>query len=301
MDAIEPFQVPDVTGPTFVDTMTYLTSALQNGSGITDYTIGLNTNQRTANETATGTRLIQQEANAQFKLKIQLFNHMVIEKIANQWKDLRIEYTTEEQKIRILGRNDVKYLQEKTDMATTDMEGNQIAPGDLDTQAKMVVGSDDNFAFLTLLPEDIQPSIVGDYDFIANPSSEQLTDPIALQENFFIALEKVTTPEWIQGLASSGKKLNYPAMTEKVFEKLNIGMELNDVLEDNQPAPMGPDQMGMQPNPMEGMMGQMPPMEENQPMNELMGMMEGGQNGGGQPIQSPEGGTGGFPIPGAGV
>jgi hypothetical protein len=51
----------------------------------------------------------------------------------------------------------------------------------------MVVGTDDNFAFLTLLPEDIQPSIVGDYDFIAAPSSEQLTDPIAMQENFFMA------------------------------------------------------------------------------------------------------------------
>ena len=277
MEAVEPIVTPDVTGATFVQTMNYLTAAMQNGSGITDYTQGIDSSAQTGNKTATGVRLIQQEANAQFKLKIQLFNAMVIERVANQWKDLRIQYTTEQQKVRIIGRNEVKFLKEKTDLATTDMEGQPIVPGDLETQGKLVVGADDNFAFLTLLPEDIQPSIVGDYDFIAAPSSEQLTDPLALQENFFMALEKVTTPEWIQGLASSGKKLNYPGMTEKVFEKLNIGMELNDVLEDNQPAPMGPEQLNAQPNPLEALMG-------------------GGAIG--QPGASPQGGVGGNPVPG---
>lgn len=277
MDAVDPIAVPDVTGGTFVQTMNYLTAAMQNGSGITDYTQGIDSTANTGNKTATGVRLIQQEANAQFKLKIQLFNHMVIERIANQWKDLRIQYTTETQKVRILGRNDVKFLKEKTELAQTDLNGQSIVPGDLETPAKMVLGADDNFAFLTLVPEDIQPSIVGDYDFIAAPSSEQLTDPIALQENFFLALDKVTTPEWIQGLASSGKKLNYPEMTEKVFEKLNIGMELNDVLEDNQPAPVGPEQMNNMPNPMDSLMGGQPPM--GQPMTE--GGMYGGNAVGG--------------------
>lgn len=240
MEAVDTINVPDVTGGTFVQTMNYLTAAMQNGSGITDYTMGINTNLHTANETATGTRLIQQEANAQFKLKIQLFNSMVIERIANQWKDLRIQYTTDKQKIRIIGRNDVKYMMDKTELGRTDMMGQPIMPGDLGTQAKMVVGKDDNFAFLTLLPDDIQPSVVGDYDFIAAPSSEQLTDPVAMQENFFIAIDKVKDPLWTQGLASSGKKLNYAEMTEKIFEKLNLGIELNDVLEDIQPQqPMG--------------------------------------------------------------
>ena len=283
MDAVEPVQVPDVTGPTFVQTMNYLTAAMQNGSGITDFTQGIQEGPNIANKTATGIRLVQQEANAQFKLKIQLFNHMVIERIANQWKDLRIQYTTEQQKLRILGRNDVKFLKEKTELATTDMEGNPIAPGDLETPAKMILGADDNFAFLTLLPEDIQPSIVGDYDFVAAPSSEQLTDPIALQENFFTALGLVKDPNWVQGLATSGKKLNYAALTEKVFEKLNIGMELNDVLEDNQPAQMGPDQLGTQPNPMEAIM---------------KGGMENGQ---GPAIPTPEGSVGGFAGEGAGI
>ena len=288
MDAVDSIQVPDVTGPTFVQTMNYLTSAMQNGSGITDYTQGVQQPGSMANNTATGVRLIQQEANAQFKLKIQLFNHMVIERIANLWKDLRIQYTTEQQKVRIIGRNDIKFLKEKTQLATTDMMGNPIVPGDLDTQAKLVVGADDNFAFLTLLPEDIQPSIVGNYDFIASPSSEQLTDPLALQENFFMALEKVNTPEWVQGLAAAGKKLNYPAMTEKIFEKLNIGIELNDVMEDNQPALVGPEQMTNQMgNPME------------QALNPMMG---GEPNAGGaNTFGGAEAGARGFPIPGAGV
>lgn len=247
MDAIEALQVPDVTGPTFVQTMNYLTSAMQNGSGITDYTIGTENKTNVANKTATGIRLIQQEANAQFKLKIQLFNHMVIERISNHWKDLRIQYTTEPQKVRILGRNEVKYLMDKTDLATTDMEGQQIVPGDFETPTKLTVSADNNFAFLSLLPEDIQPTVVGNYDFVAAPSSEQLTDPIAMQENFFNAVERVSRPEWVQGLASSGKKLNYAELTEKIFDKLQMGIELNDVLEDVQQPMMGGEQLAGQP------------------------------------------------------
>ena len=282
MAAVESFVVPDVTGPTFVQTMNYLTAAMQNGSGITDYTTGIQEGPNVANNTATGIRLVQQEANAQFKLKIQLFDAMVIERIANLWKDMRIQYTTEKQKVRILGHEEVKYLKEKTNLNQVDVDGNPIVPGELDVPSKLQVSGDDSFAFLTLLPDDIQPSVVGDYDFIATPSSEQLTDPIALQQNFFTALDRVQTPEWIQGLASSGRKLNYPAMTEKVFEKLNIGIELNDILEDNQPAPIGPDQLNNMPPPMEG-------------------LMEGGQNGGITANPGAEAGFGGVPGAGSGV
>jgi len=284
MDAVDAFVVPDVTGPTFVQTMNYLTAALQNGSAITDYTQGIDSTENTGNKTATGVRLIQQEANAQFKLKIQLFNTMVIERVANQWKDLRIQYTTETQKVRILGRNDVKYMREKTELGTTDLEGNPIMPGDLETEAKLVYGKDDNFAFLTLMPEDIQPSIVGDYDFIAATSSEQLSDPIALQENFFMALDKVKDPAWVQGLATSGKKLNYAELTEKVFEKLNLGIELNDILEDYQPPV--PQMAG---GPMEGGLNNGP--------NGLAGGPEAGIGGGigagiGIPAANPNQGMG---------
>jgi len=230
MAAIEALQVPDVTGATFIDTMNYLTSALQNGSGITDYTIGIDNKSNVANKTATGTRLIQQEANAQFKLKIQLFNHMVIQRIANHWKDLRIQYTTEEQKLRILGKEEVSYMKENTELSKTDMFGEEIFPGETDRAAKLEVSSDGEFAFLNLLPDDIQPNMVGNYDFIATVSSENLTDPIALQENFFSALEQVKDGSWTRGLATQGKQLNYVGLTEKVFDKLNLGLDMKDVV-----------------------------------------------------------------------
>lgn len=241
MDAVEPIVTPDVTGSTFVQTMNYLTSALQNGSGITDYTIGIDNESNVANKTATGTRLIQQEANAQFKLKIQLFNHMVIQPIANHWKDLRIQFTTEEQQLRILGRDQVAYLREHTELSKVDVEGNPIVPGDLGTKAKLEIGNGEEFAFLNLFPDDIQPSIVGNYDFIASVSSEQLTDPVALQQNFFLALDRVSRPEWVQGLGMQQKTLNYTGLTEKVFAKLNLGIEANDVLMD---IPQPEEQMG---------------------------------------------------------
>jgi len=234
MNAVEPITIPDVTGSTFVQTMNYLTSALQNGSGITDYTMGLNTGANTANKTATGTRLIQQEANAQFKLKIQLYTKMVVEKIANHWKDLRIQYTTEEQTLRILGRDLIKYLKDNTDLATTDMEGQPIIPGDLETQGKLQFNKTNDLAFLKLMPEDIQPAIVGDYDFIARVSSDTINDPIALQENFFIAIDRLSNPAWTQGLMSQQKQLNYESLTEDIIEKLNLGIDTDQVLVDMQ-------------------------------------------------------------------
>ena len=235
MEGVKPLQTPDVTGSTFVQTMNYLTSAMQNGSGITDYTTGIDNSGGVGNKTATGTRLIQQEANAQFKLKLQLFNHTVIARIANQWKDLRIQYTTDAQLLRIIGREQVNYIKDNTDLATTDMQGNKVLPGDYSVPTKMGISSDGNFAFLNLSPDDIQPYIVGDYDFIPTISSEQLSDAQALQENFFVALEKVANPVWVQGLASQGKQINFSSLTEKVFEKLNLGIESKDVLADVQP------------------------------------------------------------------
>lgn len=232
MTAVEPVQVPDVTGNTFVGTMNYLTAAIQNGSGITDYTMGINTSANIANDTATGVRLVQQEANAQIKLKIQLFYKMVVEKIANQWKDLRIQFTTEEQKLRIVGRDEVQDMLKNTDLAKMDFEGNQVAPGDMETPTRVSISKDQSFAFLTIYPEDIQPSIVGDFDFISLVSNESTTDPIALQQNFFTALEKVSTPDWIMGLKSQGKDLNYEGITVRIFDKLGVGVEKHDVITD---------------------------------------------------------------------
>lgn len=252
MNAVEAITTPDVTGGTFVQTMNYLTSAMQNGSGITDYTAGINSSANTASDTATGTRLIQQEANAQFKLKLQLFNHMVIERIANQWKDLRIQYTTEAQKIRILGKEDVQYLLDNTNLATTTMDGQSIAPGE-DVQGKLEMGTGNSFAFLNLLPEDIQPSIAGNYDFITVVSSDQLNDPITLQQNFFSGLDRLSTPAWTEGLASQNKQLDYVKATNKVFENLHLGIDADEMVIEKKAPPMQQDPNTAAPNaPIDG-------------------------------------------------
>lgn len=237
MAGVEMFNTPDVTGATFVGTMSYLTSALQNGSGITDYTTGVNDSSNTVNQTATGVRLIQQEANAQFKLKVQLFNDMVVKEIANQWKELRVQYTTEEQVIRIVGRDQIQKIVD-SGLGLRGLDGEQVAPGD-DTETRLRLGANGGFAFLSINPSDIQPSIVGDYDFIPVVSTEQISDPMALQSNFFVALDKVNTPIWTQGLAQAGKRINYEKLTEKIFTKLNLGLEGADVIENiPQPEPI---------------------------------------------------------------
>ena len=160
-------------------------------------------------------------------------------------------------------------MRDNTKLAQTDAEGNEVIPGDLETKTKLNIVNDE-FAFLDLVPDDIQPSIVGDYDFIPSISSEQLTDPIALQENFFIAVDKVTNPNWVQGLASQGKQLNYSSLTSKVFEKLNLGIEDREVLIDMEQQP---EMMGAEGIP-EGMpegMEQAPELnpEEQQVIDEL--------------------------------
>lgn len=262
MTAVEALQVPDVTGPTFVQTMNYLTSALQNGTGVTDYTVGVG-NETVGNSTATGTRLVQQEANSQFKLKIQLFNHMVIQSIANQWKDLRIQYTTDEQKLRIVGADEVEDLRENTDLSKIDMEGNPIAPGELEKKAKLDIKKG-GFAFLNLVPGDIQPNIVGDYDFIARVSSDQVNDPIALQENFFAALDRVTNPQWTQGMASQGKQFNFAEATEKVFEKLQLGLDGESLVIDLKKPEEQAQQQPLKPEDFNAML-------ENKPENPFQG------------------------------
>lgn len=252
MDAVNPVQIPDVTGSTFVNTMTYLTSALQNGSGITDFTVGLNQNSNTINQTATGVRLIQQEANAQFKLKIQLLNKMVVERIANQWKDLRIQFTTNDEKFRIVGKDFIDYLRDNSKLSQTSLSGEQIVPGE-QTETKLEVKND--FAFLTVLPEDIQPYLAGEYDFIVRSSSEQIDDPVILQENFFMALDRILNPAWQQGLMQQNKTLNFEDITKKIFDKLNLGMDFQGVLVDAQPqgGELGPD--GQPVDPMNEILG----------------------------------------------
>jgi len=269
MTAVEAVQVPDVTGNTFVGTMNYLTAALQNGSGITDYTMGVNTSANVATDTATGVRLVQQEANAQFKLKIQLFYSMVVEKIANQWKDLRIQFTTEEQKFRIIGKDDVENIAKATDLEKISITGEPIFPGDFQTPPKLQVSKDKTFAFLNVYPEDIQPSIVGDYDFIAVVSNESITDPIALNESFFEALDRVSSREWTEGLASQGKQLDYTKLTPKVFDKLSIGIEANDVVTDIQQQNIQQDI----PQEQVQMPGQIPQIPQMPQINSLAGGM----------------------------
>lgn len=247
IDAVSPIQIPDVTGSTFVNTMNYLTGALQNGSGITDYTVGLNQRNNTVNQTATGVRLIQQEANAQFKLKIQLLNKMVVERIANQWKDLRIQFTTSEEQFRIIGRDFINYLRDNTDLSRTSIEGEPLVPGDT-REAKLEIKNE--FAFLNVMPEDIQPYLAGEYDFIVKSSSEQVDDPVMLQENFFMALDRILNPAWQQGLAQQGKNLNYEDLTKKIFDKLNLGIDFQGVLIDQQEQMMANEDINGEVNQM---------------------------------------------------
>jgi hypothetical protein len=75
----------------------------------------------------------------------------------------------------------------------------------------------------------------------------------------------VKDPVWAQGLAQSGKSLNYASLTEKVFDKLNIGIEMKDVLEEMPQPMMNP--LAPEMNPMEQLNPQaqipqnmMPPM-----------------------------------------
>lgn len=262
MNGLEPISIPDVTSNTFVATMNYFQSAIQNGSGVTDYTVGVGDNNTVANTTATGTRLVQQEANVQFKLKIQLFNKMVIEDIANFWKDLRVQFTTEDQVLRITESSEIKYLRDNTALSQTTQDGEESYPGD-DRPRKLTIGNNGKFAFLRILPEDIQPYVVGDYDYIASTSSDQMTDMAAVTENFFTAVEKITNPNWVEGLKLQGKIPNYTELTEKLFEKLSVGIEGKDAIVDiQQEQPMQPQGM---PQDMSQMMSQQPETM-NQPM-----------------------------------
>jgi hypothetical protein len=136
------------------------------------------------------------------------------------------------------------------------MDGQPVIPGD-ETQAKLEIKND--FAFLSVLPEDIQPYLAGEYDFVVRSSSEQIDDPVILQENFFMALDRILNPAWQEGLMAQGKSLNYEDITKKIFDKLNLGMDFQGVLVDAQPPQqpempqLGPD--GQPINPLDAILG----------------------------------------------
>ena len=178
-----------------------------------------------------------------------------------------------------------------------DINGGEIAPGELEKESKLQVFDDGNFAFLNLQPGDIQPSVVGDYDFIAKVSSETTTDPMLLKENFFTAVDKITDPKWVQGMAMQGKVPDYEKLTEKVFDELEMGIEGKDFITDvpQQPAmqqpgqPMQPQQgQPLDPQMMDMMIKQAQDQATaNQPFNKVsaeMAQAQAMQQNGQQPI-----------------
>jgi len=83
LDAAKRIEIPDVTGGAFADTYTFLQASIQDTLGITDYTVRSRQVTPVRQRTATGMSLQQEEANARFRLKIQILRKRSLNKSLN--------------------------------------------------------------------------------------------------------------------------------------------------------------------------------------------------------------------------
>ena len=206
MDGVQRIEVPDVTGSAFADTYTFLQASLVDALGIQDYTVRTGQTTPSGQKTATGLRQMQEEANARFKLKIQIFEDEVIKQIAEQWLQLRQQFTTRPQVLRITGKDAIEHLRNETDF-----KERAVMTGD-GYQPKLQ-GEDTGHAHLLMEPNDI----VGEYDFVPEAGSTQLSDPYADRESFteLIGLLAKLAP-------AAGIQVAWDKVVEELFEKYGV-------------------------------------------------------------------------------
>jgi hypothetical protein len=209
MDALERIDIPDVTGSSFANTYTFLQSSLIDALGVQDYTVGNRETTPTGQKTATGLRLTQEEGNARFKLKIQIFEEEVIKKLAEQWLKLRQQFTTKPQIIRITGKDALEFLRNEMDYSKSTVNmGDHMSP--------KLQGMTGEFSHFVVEPDDI----AGEYDFVATAGSDKLSDPIADRMAFVELLDTLIKLNPV--LMQSGMGISWDKIVTELFDRYQI-------------------------------------------------------------------------------
>lgn len=259
LDEVDQFQIADVTGNTFLNTVGYFKESMAKALGQNDI-VGKSARQE-MNITATRDKLAAMEQNVRMKAKEAQVDAF-IQRLVNQWIQLNQQFITNTRAVRILGGDNLKQIEET--MVEIDPVTGQNYP-----KTEIVNGvevekiqktQDGTFASIYVSPEDL----IGSFDFIVETGSTSVVDPVDEFQNMVTAVGLLKQAE--QSLAADGTKVNYRPILEKQLYELGI-KNTDGVFETLPQQPQAPMDMGggggqppMPEIPMPGGMGQQQPV-----------------------------------------
>lgn len=202
---IKPLEVQDITGNTFISTLTWLQGVIRTRSGRSDI---LTTNR--GNKTATEIDAVAEEQNARLKYKANNFDEFIREIMVGGMK-LNQRFLKNDRFLRIIGSENIAGLQQKFAQ---------------DPERLNVIN--DSLAFLKMGPDDI----LNQYDYIVETGSTLMANNTRDIQNLTQALSLGQT--YNEGLMMNGKVFNPSPAIKKIFLKMGIK---DEVIKDAPPPP----------------------------------------------------------------
>lgn len=193
MNGLEPFDIQDVTGNTFVNTLQTLQGIVKERSGRSDV---LTMNK--SNKSATEIDAMVNEQNARLNYKLQNTEDF-IKDISIKGMQLNQQYLKKDKFIRIVGADNIARLQQKF--------GND--------SSRLQVKSD-GVGFLRVSPDDIR----GTFDFMVESGSTQMANNSKEIQNLGTVLQLLG--QYAQVYQQQGKTVDPTPILEKMMTKLGV-------------------------------------------------------------------------------
>lgn len=283
-DDIKQFQLTDVTGNTFANTVAFFKDSMSKGNGMVDF---LTKREGSIQKlTAAQVNAGAGEQNARLKAKennVDIF----ITHLSNQWMQLNQQYLTKPRAIRIAGKEALAAFAKKDYIdKKINYRGKQVP--------KFNQAKESDYGFLIVDRSDL----LGSFDFVVEAGSTTATDTASEVQNTIetIGLLKGLQPQ----LQSEGVEVKFQPLVEDVliktgFKNVDSIIQAIKVLPTpTAPAPQfgatGMPPAGMMPPQMApsmntGMIAPGQPMGNPQLLQELSQMMQGVQPQGMPPQQ----------------
>lgn len=211
MDDLQPFNLPDVTGRTFLETSNYFKDSVYRVLGYTDF---LTRNETNKEKTATEIRVSAGEQNARMREKEKYIDSFMT-RLANQWLELNQQFMTNEKIIRIVGNDARKMIQQKVQEKQQE-EMMRIQEMGMEAMPIQPYTETESAGYLEVNPNDL----AGKYDYIVESGSLTEVDPSAKAQELSMAIQTLQANE--ERLRANGVKVNYQPLLEKLLVQLGV-------------------------------------------------------------------------------
>lgn len=218
MDELQPFNVPDVTSQTFLETSNYFKDSTYRVLGYTDF---LTRNETEGDKTATEIRASVGEQNARMKDKERNIDSFML-RLANQWLALNQQFMTNEKVIRIVGADAQKMIDAKVEERMKKQYQSQMVENpDIPEMNLPEIPSPytqgDGMGYLEISSNDL----AGKYDYMIESGTLTEVDPAQKAQSLMMAVKVLQENE--ERLAQQDRvKINYQPLLEKILRELGV-------------------------------------------------------------------------------